>query len=53
MVHLTEKLVLLLKLSSVLECNKLMIITQENEQVLEVDNKTIEVIPVWKWLLNL
>ncbi|MFV0289820.1 MAG: ATP-binding protein [Mangrovibacterium sp.] len=43
----------LLKLSSVLECNKLMIITQENEQVLEVDNKTIEVIPMWKWLLNL
>lgn len=43
----------LLKLSSVLECNKLMIITQENEQVLEVDNKMIEVIPVWKWLLNL
>ncbi len=43
----------LLKLSSVLECNKLMIITQENELVLEVDNKTIEVIPVWKWLLNL
>ncbi len=42
----------LLKLSSVLECNKLMIITRDNEQVLEVDNKTIEVIPAWKWLLN-
>lgn len=43
----------LLKLSSVLECNKLMIITRDNEQALEVDNKTIEVIPAWKWLLNL
>lgn len=43
----------LLKLSSVLECNKLMIITRDNEQSLEIDNKTIEVIPVWKWLLNL
>lgn len=43
----------LLKLSSVLECNKLMIITRDNEQVLEVDNKMIEVVPAWKWLLNL
>ncbi len=43
----------LLKLSNVLECNKLMIITRDNEQTLEVDNKTIEVIPAWKWLLNL
>lgn len=43
----------LLKLSSVLECNKLMIITRDNEQTLEVDNKTIEVIPAWKWLLDL
>lgn len=43
----------LLKLSSVLECNKLIIITRDNEQTLEIDNKTIEVIPAWKWLLNL
>ncbi len=43
----------LLKLSSVLECNKLMIITRDNEQTLEIDNKTIEVITAWKWLLNL
>ena len=41
----------LLKLSSVLECKKLLIITRDNEQVLEIDNKTIDVIPVWKWLL--
>ncbi len=43
----------LLKLSSVLECNKLMIITRDNEQTLEIDNKTIEVITAWKWLMNL
>ncbi len=43
----------LLKLSNILGCNKLMIITRDNEQTLEVDHKTIEVIPAWKWLLNL
>ncbi len=43
----------LLKLPSVLECKKLMIITRDNEQMLKIDNKTIEVIPAWKWLLNL
>lgn len=43
----------LLKFLSVLECRKLMIITRDSEQRLEIDNKTIEVIPVWKWLLNL
>jgi Predicted ATPase (AAA+ superfamily) len=43
----------LLKLPKVLECKKLMIITRDSEQTLEIDNKTIEVIPVWKWLLNL
>lgn len=43
----------LLKLSNVLECKKLMIITRDSEQHLEIGNKTIEVIPVWKWLLSL
>lgn len=43
----------LLKLSSGIECDKLMIITRDNEQMLEFDNKMIEVIPAWKWLLNL
>lgn len=42
----------LLKLSKVLECKKMMVITRDNEQVVEVDNKTIEVVPVWKWLLS-
>ena len=43
----------LLKIGGVLECNKLMIITRDTERVLEVDGKKIEVVPVWKWLLNL
>lgn len=43
----------LLKLPSVLECKKLMIITRDSEQILESDDKTIEVVPVWKWLLSL
>jgi Predicted ATPase (AAA+ superfamily) len=43
----------LLKLPKVLECKKLMIITRDSEQTLNIDNKTIEVISVWKWLLNL
>lgn len=43
----------LLKLPKVVECKKLMIITRDTEQKLEINNKTIEVIPVWKWLLNI
>ncbi|MCD7930134.1 MAG: ATP-binding protein [Tannerellaceae bacterium] len=43
----------LLKLTKVLECKKLMIITRDSEQILEIDNKKIEVIPVWKWMLSL
>ena len=43
----------LLKISGVLECKKLMIITRDTERVLEVGDKKIEVVPVWKWLLSL
>jgi len=38
----------LLKVSRVLECKKLMIVTRDTERVIEIDNKSIEVIPVWK-----
>lgn len=41
----------LLKITKVLDCSKLLIITRDTEQILELDNKTIEIIPVWKWLL--
>ncbi|MDR1160938.1 MAG: ATP-binding protein [Tannerellaceae bacterium] len=43
----------LVKLSGVLACRKLLIITRNSEQTIEINNKTIEVIPVWKWLLDL
>lgn len=43
----------LLKITEVLECKKLLIITRDTEQVVDMNGKTIEVIPVWKWLLSL
>ncbi|MDD2247895.1 MAG: ATP-binding protein [Proteiniphilum sp.] len=42
----------LIKLTKVLECKRLLIITRDSEQTLEIEGKTINVIPVWKWLLN-
>jgi predicted AAA+ superfamily ATPase len=42
----------LLKIANVLECKELMIITRDTEKTLEIKNKTIKVIPVWKWLLE-
>jgi predicted AAA+ superfamily ATPase len=41
----------LLKISKVLECSNLLIITHSTEKIVEYDNKKIEVVPVWKWLL--
>jgi len=41
----------LLKITEVLECRKLLIITRNEEQTLELNGKVIEVVPVWKWLL--
>jgi predicted AAA+ superfamily ATPase len=43
----------LLKITKVLTCNRLLIITRDTEQTLESDNKTIEIIPAWKWLLQI
>ncbi len=40
----------LLKITEVLECDKLLIITRDTERTLEINGKTIEFIPVWKWL---
>ena len=41
----------LVKLSSILSCRKLMIITRDEERVVEIKGKIIEIIPIWKWLL--
>jgi predicted AAA+ superfamily ATPase len=43
----------LLKITEVLECKKLLIITRDAERTIEMNGTTIEVIPVWKWLLSL
>jgi predicted AAA+ superfamily ATPase len=42
----------LLKISALLACSRLLIITRDTERTLTPDGKTIEVIPVWKWLLQ-
>ena len=44
----------LIKLSKVLPCKRFLVITFDEESVLQMDNHSrIEVIPVWKWLLML
>lgn len=43
----------LIKLSKVLDCKRLIILTYELEEEIIVKDKKIEVIPVWKWLLDL
>jgi hypothetical protein len=42
----------LIKVSRRLDVNDLMIITKDDETVLEKDGKTIQVVPLWKWLLG-
>jgi predicted AAA+ superfamily ATPase len=43
----------LAKISEVLDCRRLLVITRDTERVVEIDGKTIEVIPIWKWVLGL
>ena len=42
----------LAKVSKRLEVNDLMIVTKDEETVLEKGGKTIQVVPLWKWLLG-
>lgn len=42
----------LLKAAKFLEVNKLHIITRSEERVIEQDGYTIEIIPIWKWLIT-
>jgi len=42
----------LLKIPKVLICEKLLIITYEEEKTIEIDDKIINVVPVWKWILE-
>ncbi|MCK4429639.1 MAG: ATPase, partial [Candidatus Aenigmarchaeota archaeon] len=41
----------LIKSSKELKCNNLLIITWDEENEIKQDNKTIKLIPLWKWLL--
>lgn len=43
----------LLKISELLACDKLLIITRDTEKRLEEYGKMIDVVPVWKWLLSI
>lgn len=42
----------LIKLNKVLECKRLLIITYDEEEIIEQDGQIIEVLPAWKWLLK-
>lgn len=42
----------LVALCKVLPCQRLLLITRNEEQTLKVGDKQIEVLPVWKWLLE-
>ena len=42
----------LLKISKILTCENLLVITYEEEKTLTMDDKTIKIVPVWKWLLE-
>ena len=48
-----KKSTALIKLSKVLDCKRLIILTYELEEEIVVKDKKIEVILVWKWLLDL
>ncbi|MFA5739017.1 MAG: ATP-binding protein, partial [Bacteroidales bacterium] len=43
----------LLKMSNRLNVNYLMAITKDEESEVEYHDKTIRIVPVWKWLLSL
>lgn len=43
----------LLKMSKHMNVNHLMIITKDEESEIDYHNKTIRIVPVWKWLLSL
>ena len=42
----------LLKLAKAIELNRMIIITMDEEESISIEGATINVVPVWKWLLN-
>lgn len=47
-----RKLKALVKLSQAAPCKRLLVLTEDDEKTVAMDGLTIEVMPVWKWLLN-
>jgi len=43
----------LLKISNILDCKKLLILTNDTEKTITAGGKKIEVTPLWKWLLSM
>jgi predicted AAA+ superfamily ATPase len=43
----------LIKASELLKCEDLLIITWDYEDMVEISNKKIKFVPLWRWLLNL
>lgn len=41
----------LAKIATMLRCQKLLIITRNEEEIAVVDGKQIDIIPIWKWIL--
>lgn len=41
----------LLKMSKYLKISKMVIVTKDEDDVLQIDGKEIQVVPIWKWLL--
>ncbi|MEM2998878.1 MAG: hypothetical protein QW542_08030, partial [Thermoproteota archaeon] len=42
----------LLKASSALNCNNLLIISWDVEEQIEVNGRVVKLVPLWKWLLK-
>ena len=42
----------ILEASQITGCDKLFVITKEEECLMEVEGKQIQVLPAWKWLLS-
>ena len=42
----------LIKFTKFLDCQRLLILSYDTEETVEVNGKTIEVMPVWKWLIQ-
>jgi predicted AAA+ superfamily ATPase len=50
--NMSRELTPLLKASDELRCNKLTVLTWEDERVVRKRGKRISIIPIWRWLLN-